>query len=139
MTSAKLAAADLSDDDFLAAFEAGRLDVKGFDHKAHVRLGWIYITRMPLADAINRFTRGLKRWVTALGAEGKYHETVTWAYLMLIHDRQTARPEASFDAFLAENADLLGTPSPLEALYHRETLASDRARKSFVLPDKLAS
>jgi len=58
---------------------------------------------------------------------------------MLIHDRQTVSPAASFDASLAENADLLGKPSPLEPLYRRETLASDRARTSFVLPDKLAS
>lgn len=63
----------MTDDDLFAAFEAGTLDAKIFDHQMHIRMGWIYVCRFPLAEAVARFADRLKAWATALGIPGKYH------------------------------------------------------------------
>ncbi|NVJ98524.1 MAG: hypothetical protein HWE25_10255 [Alphaproteobacteria bacterium] len=127
----------MSDDKFLAAFEAATLDEKLFDHEAHIRMGWIYVTRYPLAEAIDRFAAALKNYTRALGCEAKYHETITWFYMLLIHERQTRQQTVSFTAFLDANADLISKPSILLRYYKAETLASDRARTHYMLPDNL--
>ena len=58
----------------------------------------------------------------------------------LIHERMRRGAEASWEEFAAANPDLLTwRPSILAAYYREETLRSDLARASFVLPDRLAS
>jgi hypothetical protein len=108
-----------------------------FHHADHVRLAWIYLRDYPLLEAIARFTTVLRRFAAHHGAAGKYHETITWAYLLLIHERmrQDGAP-CDWEGFRAANADLLTRkPSILERYYTVQMLASERARKSFVLPD----
>ena len=67
---------------------------------------------------------------------GLYHETITWAYVALIHERVERRPAAHWEEFCRLNPDLLSwRPSILDRYYRPETLASDLARRVFVLPD----
>jgi hypothetical protein len=121
------------DDGFIEAFEACAVD--DFHHADHVLLAWLYLRTLPLIPAIERFTTSLKRFAAHKGAPGLYHETITWAYLFLIHERMNG--EGSFDEFRAANADLFEwKPSVLETYYRPETLASDRARRMFLLPDR---
>lgn len=125
----------MTDQEFRAAFEAATLDETLFDHTAHIRMGWIYAVHYPLAEAIDRFSKALKNYTRALGCEEKYHETITWFYMLLIHERQASLQYGSFPSFLAANSDLVGKPSVLLSYYTAETLASDRARTHYVLPD----
>ena len=75
----------------------------------------------------------------SLGKSGLYHETITVAYLLLIRERMERGNEARFEEFAARNTDLLcWRPSVLERYYREDTLASDLARRCFVLPDRLA-
>ncbi len=128
----------MTDNELFAAFEAGTLDAKIFDHKMHVRVGWIYACRFPRAQAVERFANQLKAWTTALGIPGKYHETITWFFMLLIDERQTLQQAATFDAFIELNADLIGKqPSILELYYTPETLRSVHARTHYMLPDRL--
>ena len=78
------------------------------------------------------------RAAEAAGKPGLYHETITWAYVLLVHERRAATGAEDWPAFAARNPDLLAwKPSVLEARYYREeTLWSDRARETFVLPDR---
>ena len=88
--------------------------------------------------ASERFCSDLRRFAAAKGNPGLYHETVTLAFLFLIRERTLAEPE-SFDDFAARNPDLLcWKPSALARYYKPETLESERARHSFLLPDRLA-
>ncbi len=72
-----------------------------------------------------------------------YHETITWAYLLLIRERiaragsgQECRVQ-TWEEFGERNADLLvWKGGVLDALYRQETLDSDLARHTFVLPDR---
>src|SRR2546430_371861 len=108
--------------------------ISDFHHADHIRLAWVYLRTLPLLEAIERFTTSLKRFADHHGKPGLYHETITWAYLLLIHERMNG--EQSFEAFRAKNSDLFTwKPSILDIYYRAETLASDRARRAFVLPD----
>ena len=115
----------MNDDDFYAG---------EFHHRDHVRVAWGYLRESPLLVAIERFTSALKRFATAKGSPQLYHETITWAYLFLIHERMNG--ESTWEEFAEHNQDLLTwKPSILDRYYRPETLWSDRARRAFVLPD----
>ncbi len=131
--------AGVSDDDlaFVCAFERCEIANGAFHHQDHVRLGWICLRQAPLAEAAGRFIRMLKAFAEHHGARRLYHDTITWAYLLLIHDRLAEMPEAhTWREFAEGNPDLLEyRPSILSRYYRQETLASDRARAGFVMPD----
>ena len=124
----------MNDAEFVAAFEACTIANTDFHHADHIRLAWIYLREHPLLAAIDRFSSSLRRFAAHHGVPGLYHETITWAYLLLIHERMNG--ESAFDDFRAANPDLFTwKPSVLDRYYRTETLASDLARRVFVLPD----
>jgi hypothetical protein len=129
---------DFDDEALFRAFEDGRLAPGAFRHRHHVRTAWILLERLPVLEVLARFTAGLRRLAEAAGQPGLYHETITWAYVLLVHERRVATGAEDWPAFAARNPDLLAwKPSVLEARYYREeTLWSDRARQTFVLPDR---
>lgn len=121
---------------FAAAFDHGTLEE--FHHADHVRLAWIYLQREPALEALGRFVAGIRRFAAAKGKPDLYHETVTWAYLLLIHERleRTGR-DVGWDEFAAANPDLLVWEGGiLERWYRPETLGSDVAKRVFVWPDR---
>ena len=125
----------MNDRDFLAAFEAGTLPEEQFHHPDHVRAAWLLLREEAPAAALARFSSALKRFAAAKGKTRLYHETITWAYLLLIHERMNG--EASFDEFRDANPELFQwKPSVLESYYRAETLGSDRAKRTFVMPDR---
>ena len=134
--------APLSNDDheLVAAFEAGREPTGGFHHREHVRVAWYYLQHHALPDALVRFSTALRGFAAAQGKPGLYHETITTAYVLLINERLDGDArKLAWDLFAAHNADLLcWAPSVLDRYYQKETLKSDRARRTFVLPDRLA-
>jgi len=122
----------MSDAELVERFERG--DVERFHHPDHVRVAYAYLRTMPLLDAIARFSAALRRFATAQGKPQLYHETITWAFLLIIHERLQRAP-AEWEAFIRENGDLLRwKPSVLDAYYSSEVLQSELARRVFVLP-----
>ena len=124
----------------IEAFESGEIDVEAFDHEAHIYLGWLYVTRYETPDAICRLCTALKELTAGLGIPDKYHETITWFFLLLIAERRAASPAADWFSFRRNNDDLFsrGDDSILHRHYRHETLGSQLARETFVLPDRLA-
>lgn len=127
----------MNDRDFVLAFERCAIAASDFHHADHIRLAWIYLREQTLIEAIERFTTSLRRFAVYHGVPGAYHETITWAYLVLVHERMHRAGVAhEWEAFRAANPDLFGwKPSVLERYYAPGTLKSDIARKVFVLPD----
>lgn len=127
----------LADDELLARFEDGSLPDGGFHHEQHVRVAWMFVRQYGMPDALGRFSQALKRFAEAKGAVGLYHETITWAYLLLVAERIARGPSDTWDRFAAANPDLLTwKPSLLNRYYRPETLRSDLARQVFVMPDR---
>lgn len=119
-------------------FDAGRIDPQFFDHEAHVQIAWTYLRKYGLAEAIDSFSAALRRLTRSLGIESKYHETITWFFLILIAERRSASTPDDWDTFKCSNADLFASePSIINRYYSAARLASDSARKQFVLPDRL--
>jgi len=107
-----------------------------FHHQQHVQVAWLFVRKYGMPGALAEFTSAIKRFADAKGATGLYHETITWAFLLLIAERQARHPAASWPEFEAANPDLLvWKPSILGRYYSKELLASDLARRTFLMPD----
>lgn len=143
----------MTDDDFLAAFERCRLARKDWTHEAHVRMAWLYLTRLPAdEDVFDRVRGGIKKLNAAFlrrqqmlcwsgprkerdarGLDG-YHETITVAFVTVIASRVV--PGEDFPAFRDRNPDLFDRKFPaLLKHYSPERLYSSAARTEFLEPD----
>ncbi len=128
----------MSDDEVIRKFEDGSLANQSFHHADHVRMAFLYLCRYPAAEALQRFCASLKSFAAAKGKPELYHETITWAYLLLIRERM-ARAECwqTWLEFAADNGDLLNwRDSILKKYYRDETLSSSLAKSAFLFPDK---
>jgi hypothetical protein len=126
----------MTDDELLQAFISATLPADQFHHEQHVRVAWLFVRRHGMPAAIGEFSDAIKRFAAAKGAHGLYHETITWAFLLIIAERQAREPREDWSAFAAANPDLLTwKPSVLERYYSKEFLMSDQARRGFVMPD----
>jgi len=131
----------MTDDQFIASFEDCSLANESFHHSDHVRMAFLYLCRYPALEALQRFSTSLVRFATAHGNPGLYHETITWAFLLLIRERiaRTGRQQ-TWTEFVASNEDLLSwKDNVLKKYYRAETLSSDLARSTFLFPDKTHS
>jgi len=127
------ALADRRIEQLVAAFENATIDARDFDHEAHLLVGWRFLQDQSLLDAIKRFSAALKRLTRKLEVPGKNHETITWFYLIKIAERQAA---TNWPAFKNANPDLFArNPSLIRQYYSKSLLASEDARRAFVLPD----
>lgn len=128
----------MEDQEFIERFESCILPAEEFHHAQHVRVVWLYLQRYPVLETLTRFAESLKRFATANGKPNLYHETITWAYVFLIHERiNRGGGEQSWEEFVAANGDLFDWKnSVLNSLYRAETLRSELAKRVFVLPDR---
>jgi hypothetical protein len=120
-------------------FEDGTLPIEAFHHQEHVRAAFLYLAKYRVLEAVERFSTALMRFAARNGKAGLYHETITWAYMLLIRERiARSGQEQTWTEFRARNWDLLDWERPILKKYYREeTLASDLARNAFVLPDRI--
>jgi hypothetical protein len=128
----------MTDEQFIDSFEKGSLANESFHHADHVKMAFLYLSRMPALEAIQRFSTALVRFAAAKGKPRLYHETITWAFLLLIRERMArAGCPQTWSEFAAGNADLLTSKDDvLKRYYCGETLSSDLARSTFLFPDK---
>jgi hypothetical protein len=129
----------MTDDEFIASFEDCSLSSESFHHADHVRMAFVYLCRYPVWEALGRFSASLVRFAIAHGKPQLYHETITWAFLLLIHERMArAEHPQTWTEFSAANRDLLTwKDSVLKKYYREETISSDLARSTFLFPDKI--
>ena len=128
----------MTNEEFIRDFEAATLPGASFHHEQHVRVVWLYLRHYSLLETLARFSENLKRFAAANGKPNLYHETITWAYAILIHERTKRNPhQQTWPEFVATNPDLFDWKNNiLKCFYEDETLRSDLARQVFVFPDK---
>jgi hypothetical protein len=126
------------DDELIRQFEDCSLPLDRFRHSVHIQIAFLYLCRYPVLDVLGRFPAALTRYAEAHGKAGLYHETITWAYILLIHERmKRAGHVQTWEEFQSANTDLMTWTSTILKQYYRdETLSSDLARKIFLFPDK---
>jgi hypothetical protein len=124
----------MTDDEFLAAFEAAAIPRPEWTHAAHIRMAWLYLTRFSQAEALERIRLGIQKLNTQNGVFDGYHETITVAFVRLISARLLHGETAV--AFRSRNPDLFECSlAPLLKYYTRERLFSPESRARFVEPD----
>lgn len=134
MNAIKLLAPEASE---LQAFESGTLDPARFDHRLHLSLAWTYLQRDGFPDGALRFRQHLRAYVAKVGAQAKYHETITWAYLVLLNEELSLRspPGEPFEAMIQRRPDLLDHRNgAIARCYSKSQLDSPDARRVFLLP-----
>jgi hypothetical protein len=124
----------LTDDDFICELEACILPESHFDHAAHLRAAYLYLRGDPFPDAAARMCTTLRNYTRSLGRAGRYHETVTIAFMALVLDCLRRRGDGGgWQGFIALNPEVLRKDVLLD-YYPRAVLESDEARQRFVLP-----
>lgn len=126
----------LSDKEFIQQFEQQTLSPEEFDHKGHLRIAWLYLSRDELMNAVERVCGGIKAYAESLGATDKFHHTLTEAIVRLMAVRMGSESEESFEDFLKVNSDLVNNlPQVLAKHYSQSVLDSQPAKKEYVVPD----
>jgi hypothetical protein len=126
----------MNDEEFARAFERGEIAPADFDHRAHVRVAWVYLREGPsFDDATNRMRAAIQDFAAKANASQKYHETITVLWMRLLAEAagRVAMP-CELDALLARCPELADKDLPLK-YYTRERLFSDDARARWIPPE----
>ncbi|MDP3858740.1 MAG: hypothetical protein Q8Q73_13365 [Stagnimonas sp.] len=111
--------------ELIAGLAAGSLPPAHFNHAAHVQVAWELLRQLPPAQAEARFCELILAYVRALGAEPKFHRTLSLALLRLIAARM--RPDEDWPRFQQRCPELFGDARNLLARhYSPQALAAGR-------------
>ena len=117
----------------LERFVRGEIAAASFPHREHVRMAFEMLRRHDFAETVLHFSRALRSMARQAGKPQAFHQTVTIAFLSLIAERLDGGRWEDFGAFARDNPDLLDK-GMLARWYRPERLASERARRTFLLP-----
>lgn len=124
----------MDDAAFLSGLEAATIDPADFDHRAHVRAGYLILRAEPAFGlALARMERAIRRFAARHGKDGLYHETITVAFMALINARMASAPAPDWPAFERANPDLFEV-GVLTRYYPKDFLAKPATRAAFHLP-----
>ena len=128
-----------TDEMFLRAFEDCTLPFEQWKHRAHIKVAYLYLCALPYVEALDKVRTNIQRYNAATNTpellERGYHETMTQAWMQLVHFTLCEYgPAASADEFLDTQEHLLNRKA-LRFFYSREQLISWRAKAEFVEPD----
>jgi len=122
----------------ISKLESRSIPPGAFRHRDHIQMAWNYLQEYSLGRAIDRYAKALKGFATHHGVPEKYHETITWAYMLIINERMGSQPGQTWEEFIDSNPDLLSWPDgPLQRYYTPGLLESEEARRTFLMPDRL--
>ena len=123
---------------FLKDIESCQFPVIDFDHRAHLRLAYVYLAETRDVEKSLEFVRkallGLLQHA-GIDPAAKYHETLTEAWLLAVHHfMHTQSQTKSADEFINQNPILLNSKIMLTH-YSKDVLFSKRAKMNFVSPN----
>ena len=134
MDAKQLPGVTAADEQFLAAFTAGRIANQDFHHRDHLRLAWIQIRRLGVDQASEAVTAAIRQFAARHGHGDRYHETMTRFWLRVVGMGITRHPTLPFDELLAAEPHLLDKNLPYRH-WSRDRMGSDDARQQWVEPD----
>jgi hypothetical protein len=123
----------MTDTEFVERFERGELDA--FRHADHVRLACAYLDTWGRAEALRRLEDGLLAFAARKGVPGKFHRTLTRAWLELVCDARRRYTGAPTGEALLAACPVLADPRFINRFYSDELLQSEAARTDWIGPD----
>lgn len=129
----------LSSDDqqFKREVEASTFPVADFDHRAHVRLAYIYLVDNSVDQShqlVKEALIGLLRH-NNIDPAAKYHETLTKAWLLAVNYFMSQTPDSQCTAEFIENTPVLLNSNIMMSHYSPDCLFSEEARKAYIEAD----
>lgn len=106
----------------------------GFGHREHIELAWASLGHYDVDHAAETIAEAIQHLASLHGAPGKYHETLTRAWVHVVALHRVTSAARSFDEFIAENPRLLDRHL-LDRHYSRELVMSSQARARWTEPD----
>lgn len=127
--------ASREDRKFSREFEAGRFPPVDFNHRAHVRLAYVYLTEHEAGTAYRMMRVALLYFLTRHGIEqSKSHDTMTRAWIVAVgHFMENSPGAETSDAFIDKNPRMLDAKI-MRTQHSAEVLFSEEARAKFVVP-----
>ena len=128
---------DGSDEVFIAALEDYTLDA--WDHRTHLRLAWIYLTRHGRREGMKKIFSSIKNFIdnSPRARKTTFHETMTYFWTHMVHYaiEATKNPTNDFKGFLLMNPQLANGGMFLEYFTKDLMLMKMESRQQVVLPD----
>jgi len=123
----------------VARFEACTLPKADWTHAAHLTVGAWHVKRSGAEPALAHLREAIRRLNESHGTlnsdSGGYHETITWAYTLLIARFLIAAPGSLAEQIQSLLASPLAAKDILLRFYSSELLMSVAARRGRVAPD----
>lgn len=128
----------LSSDDrhFIEQFSNLTFPLSDFGHREHIQLAYGYLCKMTPEAAYLKVRQKLHAFLVHNQVpEGKYHETLTFAWVKAVaHFMNMDGPFSCFEAFIQTHPGLLDAKIMLTH-FSKDTLFSDEARANILMPD----
>ena len=126
----------LSDSEFEKKFTSCDMDPAIFSHEAHLRLAWLHIHQYGVDKAIENISNQLKDFVSAVGAEDKYNETLTIAAIRAVWHFKSKSHTNNFKDFIDAYPELkTDFKTLISSHYSFDVFNSEQAKKTFIEPD----
>ena len=129
--------ASVKDQIFRKEVEACQFPLAEFNHRAHLRLAYVYLSEHDSDTALQLMRRALLAFIEFHGVDvSKYHETMTRAWINAVRHFMEKTPRAeTFDEFTDKNPRMLDSKI-IMTHYSAEVLFSDEARAKFIEPNR---
>ncbi len=124
------------DQKFRMEFETCSFPPAQFNHRAHIRLAYVYLSEHDADTALQLMRGALLAFIKHHGIDvSKYHETMTRAWILAVQHFMENTPDSeSSEVFIEKNPRMLD-PKIMMTHYSAEVLFSDEARARFVEPN----
>jgi hypothetical protein len=107
-----------------------------FPHRAHLTVATWYLDNGTMAEALEKMRTSILNFLDHYGIEGKYNETITRFWLLLVECRlQELEPGISLVERTNAVVDALSDSRVMFEYYSKELLWSEAARNGWVEPD----
>jgi hypothetical protein len=126
---------EMTDEEFLEAFERLEVAKEDFHHRDHLRLAWACLRGADESAALARVRAAICRFAEKHGVPQLYHETITRFWVERLAAAMRATTGAPDFATLAGRHPELLDKELVRRCYRSDTLASDRAKSGWVAPD----
>lgn len=133
--------ARIDDETFLRRFETASWPLKQWHHRQHIKAAYLYLRRHPFDAAMTKMRAGIKAYNAAHKVPESllsgYHETMTHAWMRLVHfSLSEYGPAENADALFEKN-EQLSEKKILRFFYTRKRFISRKAKAKFVAPDRI--
>ena len=93
---------------FRSTFEAHAIAPSQFNHEAHVRVAYVYLSEHDVESAVQHMREALLSFIEHSGIpSAKFHATITRAWVLAVRHFMDRSTSTSFADFIAKNPDLL--------------------------------